>query len=136
MQSQIIQIPAFSDYRGCLGVVQEMSLGFEVKRVFYMWGMPPHAIRGRHALKTCAQLLIALSGQLTVTVWDGMSERVSYNLDEPTQGLYLPPRTWRSLHDFSPGAICLVLASEPYDISGYYRGHADFLEDVDAYTIR
>ena len=37
---------------------------------------------------------------------------------------------WREIDNFSSGAVCLVLASNRYDESDYYRKYQDFLSDV------
>jgi hypothetical protein len=41
--------------------------------------------------------------------------------------LYICPLIWRELNIFSSGGVCLVLASEPYDESDYYREYTSFL---------
>jgi hypothetical protein len=40
--------------------------------------------------------------------------------------------TWGEIHNFSPGAVCLVLASDFYDESDYYRDYAAFKAAVEA----
>jgi len=132
MQSQIIEVPSFSGDRGNLAVIESNVVPFAIRRVFYIWGVP--VWRGGHALKTCEQFLVPLAGSLKVAVVDGMS-RKHYHLNTPTHGLYLPPLTWRVLHDFEPGSVCLVLASEPYDADGYYHRFVDFLEAVNADSV-
>jgi len=39
---------------------------------------------------------------------------------------------WREIDNFSSGSVCMVLASEHYDESDYYRDYADFLRDTQA----
>jgi hypothetical protein len=34
--------------------------------------------------------------------------------------------TWRHLENFSTNAVCLILASQPYDEADYLRDHAEF----------
>lgn len=112
--------------QGSLVVIEEAQIPFEIKRVFYIYDVPEGCSRGHHALKTCHQFLIALKGEITVHVHDGM-EKYQCHLDRPTRGLYLQPMIWRYLF-FGPDAVCLVLASEPYNPDGYYRSFDDFLE--------
>lgn len=38
---------------------------------------------------------------------------------------------WRELNNFSSGAVCLVLASMPYEESDYIRDYQDFLKTVE-----
>ena len=35
---------------------------------------------------------------------------------------------WRTLNDFSSGAVCLVLASETYDASDYIKTYEEFIK--------
>ena len=39
---------------------------------------------------------------------------------------------WRELDNFSSGSVCMVLASNFYEESDYYRDHVDFLLAVKA----
>jgi len=34
---------------------------------------------------------------------------------------------WRTLDDFSSGAVCLVLAEDPFDENDYIRDYKEFL---------
>ena len=48
-----------------------------------------------------------------MTLDDGNVKR-TFLLNRPYQGLLIVPGIWRTLDDFSSGAVCLVLASEKY----------------------
>jgi hypothetical protein len=69
--------------------------------------------------------LVAVSGRFDVVLDDGEGRR-SVRLDAPNLGLYLPTMIWRELASFSSGAVCLVLASEPYDEADYIRDYGEF----------
>lgn len=99
---------------------------FEPKRVFYLYDIPAGESRGAHAHKTCHQLLVAVAGSFTVELFDG-SNHNSYQLNQPTKGLHIPPGYWASEVNFSGGAICLVLASHEYDESDYIRRLDEYL---------
>ena len=91
--------------------------------------IPGGAERMGHAQKTCQQFLIAMSGSFDVVLYDGKdNQRV--HLNRSYYGLYIPPLIWREIDNFSSGVVCLVLASEPYDETGYYREYRDFLMAV------
>jgi quercetin dioxygenase-like cupin family protein len=115
-----IDLPTHTDRRGHLSVVEGGVLPFEVKRTFYMWGLPDGTERGGHAHRTCQQVLVAASGALTVHA-DGRG----YRLLTPRKGLYLPPGCWRRLDCFTPDAVCLVFCSEPYDSDDYVHWEAN-----------
>ena len=57
-------------------------------------------------------------------------EKEVYHLNHPYQGLYIGTGVWRTLEDFSSGAVCLVLASELFDEDEYIYEYDYFLEWV------
>ena len=117
-----------SDRKGNLTVVQNGdTLPFDVKRVYYLYDVPGGEERGAHAHRDLSQLIIAASGSFTVTLDDGKCKR-SFFLNRPYQGLYVKPGLWRDLEDFSSGAVCMVLASEEYNVEDYIRDYDKFLE--------
>lgn len=126
----LVRLPRFSDERGHLSVIEcGKEIPFEVKRVYYLYGVPAHAVRGAHAHRTLQQLIVATSGSVEVTVDDG-DHHDRYRLCRPDHGLYVGPGVWRSLENFSPDAVCLVLASQPYDESDYYWDYEAFRRDL------
>ena len=68
-----------------------------------------------------------MSGSFSVTLDDGR-ERQSYLLNRPYQGLLVPTGIWRTLEDFSSGAVCLVLAEDPFDATDYIYDYNDFIQ--------
>ena len=60
---------------------------------------------------------------------DGES-RCDITLDSPTLGLYVGNAVWREMYDFSPDAVLLVLASEPYTEEDYIRSYDMFLNYI------
>jgi hypothetical protein len=126
--TKIIKIPTFLDSRGNLSTVNiRKNCGFLVKRIYYLYDVPAESIRGGHAHKVLKQLLIPLAGSFNVLLDDGKNKK-EVNLYRPYQGLLICPMIWRELNQFSSGAVCLVLASEKYDESDYFRVHEDFLK--------
>lgn len=117
-----------SDRKGNLTVVENgKTLPFDVKRVYYLYDVPGGESRGAHAHKELSQLIISASGSFTVTLDDGKCKR-SFFLNRPYQGLYVKPGMWRTLEDFSSGAVCMVLASDVYKASDYIRTYEEFID--------
>jgi dTDP-4-dehydrorhamnose 3,5-epimerase-like enzyme len=128
----IIDLPKIADPRGNLTFIETgKHLPFDFKRVFYLYDVPGGAMRAGHALKTCHQFIIAVTGSFDVLLDDGQ-ERKRYQLNRSYYGLYVPPMVWRELDNFSSGAVSLVLASEPYSEADYYREYDDFLNALHA----
>jgi hypothetical protein len=112
---------------GNLAVIEsEADVPFAIRRVYYLYAVPEGAQRGGHAHRRLEQVLIAVAGELSVVLDDG-TQRRSVRLDSPSRGLFLPTMIWRELIEFSAGAVCLVLASEPYDEADYIRDYDEFV---------
>lgn len=124
-ESSIVELREAVDFRGHLCVVEDDELGFDIRRVYFISGVPPAEQRGGHAHRRVVELLIAAAGAFDVVCHDGSASRVVH-LDAPRQGLLLPPLVWRELAGFAPGSICLVLASEGYDEREYIRSYSEF----------
>jgi hypothetical protein len=127
---RMIDLPKVNDQRGNLTFIEGgRHVPFEVRRVFYLYDVPGGSSRAGHALKTCHQFLIAVSGAFDAILDDGAEQR-RVHLNRSYHGLYVTPLTWRELDNFSSNSVCLVLASEPYAEADYYRDYASFLRAV------
>ena len=127
---KIIDLSKIEFDRGNLTVVQAReTVPFDIKRVFYLYDIPGGEARGAHAHKECHQFLVAASGSFGVRLDDGVDKRTVY-LNRPFKGLHIPPGIWAAEQEFSSGAVCLVLASEPYDEADYLRDYQDYLKFV------
>ncbi len=124
----VIDLPKMFDPRGNLTVAEQFkNVPFGIKRVYWVYDVPGGESRGGHAHKECKEFIIAVSGSFHVTLDDG-TDKKSYLLNHPYQGLLVDTGVWRTLDDFSSGAVCLVLASELYEESDYIRDYAEFLD--------
>lgn len=128
--AKLIELPITTDPRGDLTFVEGgRHIPFDIRRVYYLYNVPVNAVRGGHAHRDLQQVLFALSGSFRVTVDDGHAKS-EYFLRNPRQGLYIDRLIWREMDMFSQGAVCMVLASLPYDEADYYRNYDDFLKAV------
>lgn len=124
---KLIQLPKIADPRGNLTFIEGgRHVPFQIQRVYYLYDTPGGAERGGHAHKGLHQLIVAMSGSYDVVLDDG-KEKKRFHLNRSYYGLYVCPMIWRELDNFSSGAVCLVLASNLYDESDYYRDYKDYL---------
>jgi hypothetical protein len=123
-----IDLPSSVDPRGVLTSIEgELDIPFEIRRVFYMH----HVItdRGGHAHADTEQVVIAAAGCFKMDLSDGTHTQ-TYTLNDPTRGVYTPRMVFIKLYDFSPGAVCLVLASTHYDMSKSIRSWEEYLKAI------
>jgi hypothetical protein len=129
-ECKTIELKRIVDPRGNLTFIEgNRHVPFDIKRVFYLYDVPGGADRGGHALKTCHQFLIAMSGSFDVIVYDG-KDKQRFHLNRSYYGLHLPPMIWREMDNFSSGSVCLAIASECYDEKDYFREYKEFLRAV------
>lgn len=126
---RIIQLDSVRTPDACYSTSVEGcdQLPYEVQRVYYLYEAPAGAKRGGHSHTECQEFLVAVSGKLDVIIDDGSNTR-RVTLNRPNQGLLIATGIWRTLKNFSSGAVCLVLASHPYDESDYIRQYSAFLK--------
>lgn len=123
----IVELDKHHHTKGNITVVENnQTIPFDVQRIYYLYDIPGGESRGGHAHKELRQLIVAASGSFTVTLDDGKVKR-KFVLNRPYQGLLIVPGIWRTLDDFSSGAVCLVLASHVYDETDYIRSYNDFV---------
>ena len=127
---KIIELPRITDPRGNLTVAEaNKNIPFDIKRVYWLYDVPGGECRGGHAHKQIKEILIAVSGSFHVTLDNG-KEKQTFLLNHPYQGLLIDTKTWRTLDDFSSGAVCVVLASDFYDENDYIYDYNDFLQYI------
>lgn len=126
----VMKLESHSNQRNGNLTVMQNNAGapFEIKRIYYLYDVPAGESRGGHAHRRLHEMLVATSGSFTVTLTDGTGAEKTVMLNRPNVGLHIVPGIWRTLQDFSSGAVCLVMASEPYDEAEYVRSHEEFIE--------
>lgn len=125
---RLIEFPVTTDPRGNLTVIEGgVRIPFDIARVFYLDVVPAGATRAGHANRRSDQVLVAVAGSFEVTVDDG-DRREAITLNRSSHGYYVPHMVWRELASFSSGAICLALASEPYDENDYHRDYDEYVQ--------
>lgn len=127
-----LTVKPFSDSRGALGVwEQEKHVPYRIVRTYFMYDVPNPIHRGDHAHRRLERTLIALAGSADLALDDGRQQK-SMRLQDPAEGIYVPPMVWTDLHGFAPGTVVLCLASLPYDEADYIRDKKIFLEEKSA----
>jgi dTDP-4-dehydrorhamnose 3,5-epimerase-like enzyme len=113
---------------------ENKNIPFDVKRVYYTYGVPSSVERGFHAHKKLDQVLVCVNGSLIVKCFDGNKEN-TFVLDSPNKGLYIGNMIWREMRNYSEDTVLMVLASEYYSEEDYIRKYNEFLNLTDEIAI-
>jgi hypothetical protein len=119
-----MKLQTIKDARGSLTVAEKLP--FPIKRAYWLHGIDVDATRGGHAHRKLRRLMVAVSGSFQVSAKQGRHWN-DVVLKNPSDGLLIEPLTWIELSEFSPGAVCLVLASEEHDESDCIRDFQEFV---------
>lgn len=126
---RLLDLPIVDDRRGNLTFIEgRRHVPFDIRRVYWLYDVPGGESRAGHAHRTLEQMLVAASGSFDVVLSDGVATE-TFTLNRSYVGLYIAPMTWREIVNFSSGAVCLALASMPYDESDYYRDYEEFVQN-------
>lgn len=114
--AHIIDLETYTDKRGNLTVIEKV-LPFEIKRIFYIYGVDDSKRGGHRHIKTI-QAAICLKGSCVIENNNGETKS-NFTLDRPNKCLLIEPEDWHQMHSFTNDGILMVLASENYSPEDY-----------------
>lgn len=103
---------------GALIMLERSTLGFDVKRIFYIYGLsddPIKNIRGFHGHTNTVQFIVCVSGSVdieTIHREDHMS--IHFKLESPNKGLMLVPNNYIIMRNFTKDAILMVICDTEF----------------------
>ena len=106
-------------------IESDIDVPFEIKRIFYVYGVDNQDDRGKHSHHQTKQVLICLNGSVEVLCDDGTNRNI-YVLDKPNRGLYIPELIWDEQRYLSKDSVLLVLSNTNYDINDYVEDYSEF----------
>ena len=112
----LVDLQTYTDKRGNLTVI-EKTIPFDIKRVFYIYGVDDSK-RGGHRHHKTIQAAICIKGSCKIYNNNNISEKV-FELNQPSKCLILNPEDWHTMYDFTKDAILMVFASEYFDNNDY-----------------
>jgi dTDP-4-dehydrorhamnose 3,5-epimerase-like enzyme len=125
-----IDFPVIGDQRGSLVALESnKNIPFDIKRVYYLFGMTRDLPRGFHAHRKLRQVALCLKGHCEILMDNG-EDQETVTLNNPSLGLVIDVMQWHEMRNFSQDCILLVLASDIYDENDYIRNYDDFISEV------
>ena len=123
----IVSLNVAKNRAGNLSSVENLNnIPFEIKRIYYIYDVPGGSDRGGHAHKDLEQFVIAVSGAFDVLLDDGINKTI-FRLDRPNNALNIKKGIWRETRNFTSGSICMVIASNEYDLNDYIYDYETFI---------
>ena len=101
------------------------EINFDIKRIYYIYGVPLDTKRGMHAHKDLKQLVWCPYGKVEI-ILDNGKERKKYVLDEANKGLIIERGFWRDMFWKKEGSVLCVAASDYYTENDYIRDYNEF----------
>ena len=122
-----INLKYIEDYDGKLAPIEfHKDVPFEVKRMFYVFGVHNQNDRGKHSHYKTKQLLISIAGKIIVRCDDGLGFVSSHVLDKPWKALYIPEMIWDEQVYLTEDTVLLVISNTKYNPSDYIHDFEKF----------
>lgn len=116
--AQLINLKTFTDLRGNLTVIEKV-IPFDIKRVFYIYGVDNSA-RGHHRHKKTIQSAVAIRGQCQIHSQSGENSPIEvFSMNSPSKCLIINSEDYHWMDNFSEDCILMVFASEYFDANDY-----------------
>lgn len=112
----LINLKTHTDKRGNLTVIEKV-LPFEIRRIFYIYGVDD-SIRGGHRHHKTVQAAVCIKGRCRIYNNNGKNVE-EFFLNSPSKCLILNPEDWHKMYKFSRNAILMIFASENYNENDY-----------------
>jgi dTDP-4-dehydrorhamnose 3,5-epimerase-like enzyme len=106
------------------------DIPFEIRRVYYIHGVDAGIERGGHAHKTLEQFLFCPFGSIEIIIDDGINEKQTILLNDPSVGFYVPIYMWLEMVWREKNSVLCVVASDYYDENEYIRDYDEFMKQV------
>lgn len=113
---------------GALCIAEALTdvVPFEIKRVYFCYGVAKNVLRGKHAHKTLDQVLVCMSGKIEIYMDNGIGKAETIMLQQPYDALCVPHGIWHTMKWVEDNSILLVIASDHYNEKDYMRNYDEF----------
>ncbi|MDN3667928.1 FdtA/QdtA family cupin domain-containing protein [Echinicola jeungdonensis] len=128
----VFQVGKTENPQGMLHYLEQQQIPFQIKRTFWISGVPENSVRGVHAHHKDQQVTICLQGKVEVKLEDLAKKQYLFTLESPEQVLFLPHLVWSEFVFYS-NAILLVMANENFSEDDYIRDKKVFEKLQDEY---
>lgn len=126
----IVNLQQSDDDRGSLVVCEiNRHMPFEARRFFSIYGTQSNVIRGNHANRNSRFFMVCVQGSCQIDVDDGKTQ-ANFYMDNNGKALYVNRMVWKTMRNFSPDCILLILSDCIYDENEYVFEYNTFKNEV------
>ena len=121
-----IEFPKIGDpTTGYISIAEKNNLPFVPKRIYWTYYTPEMVERGGHAHINLEQILVAVSGTISLKIETSDGIQYEFLLDSPDHGVFIPKKSWRTMK-YSHNAVQMCIASIEYSEQDYIRNYEKF----------
>ena len=123
----MVDLKSFLDKDGRLTTLESsIKPNFTVERIFWIYNVPPLAVRANHACMNAKLVFIAVNGSLTISV-ESRNERKNYILNNKETALIVEPGMWIKAYDFSDDGVLMCLSDKKYEDCIYVDSYDEYM---------
>ena len=125
---KIIKLDVNQDERGQLVAIESsQNIPFDIKRVFYIFDVKQNTKRAQHANIKTQQVILCLNGSCEMFMDDGKGQKVSMKLSQKNEAVYVEPKVWLEMSEFSKNCLVIVISDTYHDKNDKINDYQEFL---------
>lgn len=125
-ESKIIQLPKILDPRGNLSYFENNNqIPFEIKTTYLLYDVPGGEILRGQSIKEHNELIVALSGSVDITVFNGKKEE-KFSLNRSHFGLLIENGFWCQMENFVTNTVVLVVSNTKLNDNRIIRNNDNY----------
>jgi hypothetical protein len=114
LKPYLITVPQVNSKSGMLSFMEvDGTLPFNVKQLYWIYGIESEAHRGNHAHLNTDRVIVCVTGKIEVEIESVKGEKYEFQLADPSVVLFYPRLHWIKLK-FHKGALAVVGASDTF----------------------
>lgn len=126
MEPYIIQLSETESKGGKLSFIENPTIPFDVKRLYWIYDIENETSRGGHCHINSDRVIICLNGEVNIKLENSKREHREFKLSHPTKVLFFPRMHWITMNT-SRDAIVIVAVSCRYEDDKYLKDYEEFL---------
>jgi hypothetical protein len=126
---ELVKISTIFDSRGKISIAEiGKDFDFAVERIYFLSDIEDEQSRGAHAHAELRQFMLCVAGEFDL-ILDNGSEKKIIKMKNDGEGILIDGLVWRTMNNFSEGAVMLVLCDRVYSKDRVIRNYDEYLAE-------